>query len=721
MAYIPAPNFGAAFAQAFTTTLAEGIDKRKDRRDKLIDLSVESAKRMAPKYAAAQNDYKSVLDIGDRLKSEYGVTDAEFVALTQETDIHKFFQTVVEQDANRQAIGRNKLNKQDFMSAFKLPENVIPEGMTREQAIAQILGLQTAKLKEESDPKSEGAQDRSWRSAIGNFMVSNPKLSAEEAIQGMKVMGYNINDMSSYTGIKQDISSGVTRNREILFNDIGYDDKTYGQTFNQYYRRLSIKLTGSAVYEDTIFSASIVKLATEPEKQALVEKRATADEGGQAFAKLELGIINSGLGLGLIGSSQRRIILEGLFNAVDDGQAGQAEVEKLMERIESGKAVKAITALYQKEGLDLTRADYEAIISGEETAADAGPVAADAGPVAADAGVDAGADADEIYDGNSPFVVVEPPTIPVVPNSVQQLEIQIKKQTDPVRKQILENELIQLKEAASAEARPSIQDTSASATAQTNIDTIKRIRQAASKITYEEYQNMTRRELREAGLGDRPIDRWSAFGIRPRQYFKDSVNQPETEPTVDAATMDQLFKDKGYKDKGVFIQDLMDNKISEADMDTAKAAISADAESDTTSLGDLNLEFGMEEAAENNSVVQTIRENAKNFTLAQYKNMSRAQRKKNGLGDTPIARGIAFGIVPLAKYFKTTEAVIDEAEDTMQSNADSAMEVFKIIRDEFDTDTLKELSDEEIKVFLKYNNITLNASTLDLLKMAIKY
>lgn len=717
MAYVPAPNFGAAFAQAFTTTLAEGIDKRKDRRDKLIDLSVESAKRMAPKYAAAQNDYKSVLDIGDRLKSEYGVTDAEFVALTQETDIQKFFQTVVEQDENRQAIGRNKLNKQDFMSAFKLPENVIPEGMTREQAIAQILGLQTAKLKEESDPKSEGAQDRSWRSAIGNFMVSNPKLSAEEAIQGMKVMGYNINDMSSYTGIKQDISSGVTRNREILFNDIGYDDKTYGQTFNQYYRRLSIKLTGSAVYEDSIMAASVDKITSSTGKQALVEKRATADEGGQAFAKLELGIINSGLGLGLIGSSQRRIIMEGLFNAVDDGQAGQAEVEKLMERIESGEAVEAITALYQEKGLNLTRDDYEAIISGEETAADAGPVAAE---------TEAGqlADADEIDDGNSPFVVDKSPTKPVVSNSVEQLESEIKKQTDPVRKKILENELIKLKEAESAEARPSIQGTSATATAQTNIDTMERMRQAASKITYEEYQNMTRRELREAGLGDRPMDRLAAFGIRPRQYFKDSVNQPETEPTVDAATMDQLFKDKGYKDKGVFIQDLMDNKISEADMDTAKAAISADAESDTTSLGDLNLEFGMEEAAENNSVVQTIRENAKNFTLAQYKNMSRAQRKKNGLGDTPIARGIAFGIVPLAKYFKTTEAVVDEAEDTMQSdedNADRAVEVFLVLVDEFDTDTLKELSDEDIKVFLKQNNITLNASTFNLLKLAIKY
>ena len=713
MAYVPAPNFGAAFAQAFTTTLAEGIDKRKDRRDKLIDLSVESAKRMAPKYAAAQNDYKSVLDIGDRLKSEYGVTDAEFVALTQETDIQKFFQTVVEQDANRQAIGRNKLNKQDFMSAFKLPDNVIPEGMSREQAVAQILGLQTAKLKEEGDPKSEGAQDRSWRGAIGNFMVSNPKLSAEEAIQGMKVMGYNINDMSSYTGIKQDISSGVTRNREILFDDIGYDNNTYDQTQSLYNSRLATKLSGgSDLSKPDIYKVSAVGLDVAG-KETLAAKRDMALDGSMAFAKLELGIINSGLGLGLIGSSQRRIIMEGLFSAVDDGQAGQAEVETLMERIESGEAVEAITALYQEKGLNFDRADYEAIISGEEPAAETGAVAAETGAVAAEtgavaAGTGAGqlADADEIDDGNSPFVVDKSPTKPVVPDSAKEL------------KRILKNELKVIEE---KEAGPSIQGTDARATAQTNIDTMERMRQAASKITYEEYQNMTRRELREAGLGDRPIDRWSAFGIRPRQYFKDGVDQPETEPTVDAATMDQLFKDKGYKDKGVFIQDLMDNKISEADMDTAKAAISADAESDTTSLGDLNLDFGMEEAAENNSVVQTIRENAKNFTLAQYKNMSRAQRKKNGLGDTPIARGIAFGIMPLAKYFKTTEAVVDEAEDTMQSNADSAMEVFKIIRDEFDTDTLKELSDEDIKVFLKQNNITLNATTLGLLKMAIKY
>ena len=627
MAYVPAPNFGAAFAQAFTTTLAEGIDKRKDRRDKLIDLSVESAKRMAPKYAAAQNDYKSVLDIGDRLKSEYGVTDAEFVALTQETDIQKFFQTVVAQDATRQAIGRNKLNKQDFMSAFKLPDNVIPEGMSREQAVAQILGLQTAKLKEEGDPKSEGAQDRSWRGAIGNFMVSNPKLSAEEAIQGMKVMGYDVNDMSSYTGIKQDISSGVTRNREILFNDIGYDNNTYDQTQRLYNSRLATKLSGGSDLSDPdTFRASAVDLDVAG-KETLAAKRDMALDGSMAFAKLELGIINSGLGLGLIGSSQRRIIMEGLFSAVDDGQAGQAEVETLMERIESGEAVEAITALYQEKGLNFTRDDYEAIISGEEPVADAGPAAADA---AADAGAETGAktgaaaaQTDKIISDSSPLVVDESPTIPVVSNSAKELKIKIENQTDPVLKKILENEL---KEAESAEARPSIQGTGARATAQTNIDTMERMRQAASNITFEEYKKMSRRELREAGLGDRPMDRLAAFGIRPRQYFKDGVKKPETGQLADE--------------------------------------------------------------------------------LKEFEN-----DKTKGLSD--------FGIIKPREEVNTPQS--DSEEDTPESNAEAVMAVLRAMNDEFDSLTLKELSDEDVETFLEQNDVILNERLLKLLKAALKY
>ena len=630
MAYVPAPNFGAAFAQAFTTTLAEGIDKRKDRRDKLIDLSVESAKRMAPKYAAAQNDYKSVLDIGDRLKSEYGVTDAEFVALTQETDIQKFFQTVVAQDATRQAIGRNKLNKQDFMSAFKLPDNVIPEGMSREQAVAQILGLQTAKLKEEGDPKSEGAQDRSWRGAIGNFMVSNPKLSAEEAIQGMKVMGYDVNDMSSYTGIKQDISSGVTRNREILFNDIGYDNNTYGQTQRLYNSRLATKLSGGSDLSDPdTFRASAVDLDVAG-KETLAAKRDMALDGSMAFAKLELGIINSGLGLGLIGSSQRRIIMEGLFSAVDDGQAGQAEVETLMERIESGEAVEAITALYQEKGLNFTRDDYEAIISGEEPVADAGAAAADAGAAAADAGAETGAETDaaaaqtdKIISDSSPLVVDESPIIQGDPKSVEELKVEIGNQTDPVLKKILENELKVIEE---EEARPSIQGTGARATAQTNIDTMERMRQAASNITFEEYKKMSRRELREAGLGDRPMDRLAAFGIRPRQYFKDGVKKPETGQLADE--------------------------------------------------------------------------------LKEFEN-----DKTKGLSD--------FGIIKPREEVNTPQS--DSEEDTPESNAEAVMAVLRAMNDEFDSLTLKELSDEDVETFLEQNDVILNERLLKLLKAALKY
>ncbi len=65
MAYAPPPSRGASFALAFANGIKEGIDKRSARRDQLLDTSIDSAKRKVSTYAKAQNQLKSVLDIGD--------------------------------------------------------------------------------------------------------------------------------------------------------------------------------------------------------------------------------------------------------------------------------------------------------------------------------------------------------------------------------------------------------------------------------------------------------------------------------------------------------------------------------------------------------------------------------------------------------------------------------------------------------------------------------
>ena len=90
-------------------------------RDQLLDTSIDSAKRKVSTYAKAQNQLKSVLDIGDRLKAEYNITDAEFVALTQEGDIGKTYEAIVNEAANRRNLfGESGFNRTTFKNEFML-------------------------------------------------------------------------------------------------------------------------------------------------------------------------------------------------------------------------------------------------------------------------------------------------------------------------------------------------------------------------------------------------------------------------------------------------------------------------------------------------------------------------------------------------------------------------------------------------------------------------
>tara|TARA_R110002049_G_scaffold129658_2_gene287627 strand:- start:530 stop:2056 length:1527 start_codon:yes stop_codon:yes gene_type:complete len=70
------------------------------------------------------------------------------------------------------------------------------------------------------------------------------------------------------------------------------------------------------------------------------------------------------------------------------------------------------------------------------------------------------------------------------------------------------------------------------------------------------------------------------------------------------------------------------------------------------------IEGGRAVAGANIYTVEQIRERAKDFTFEEYQDMSRAEREDAGLGDTPIIRGMAFGITPSPKYFKDSDEYI---------------------------------------------------------------
>ena len=360
MAYAPPPSRGASFALAFANGIKEGIDKRSARRDQLLDTSIDSAKRKVSTYAKAQNQLKSVLDIGDRLKSEYNITDAEFVALTQEGDISKTYEAIVNEAANRRNLfGESGFNrttfKNEFMSAYSIPKDFLPDGPNaRENAVRTILGMNTSNLQNEVNPKSEAGADNSFRKTLANFFVTNPKLSAEQALDGMQVMGYDANSLIGYTGVGQDVDDRIKREREVLFDNIDYDQSSMDQTQRKYQSLLSTRLTNIDEGDQTVAAVnmSVMQLeksgATE-KAAALAAKRSSAMSGSRALAKLERQLIVGGrdLGLGFVGSAGRRNIIDGIFDSIDTAD-GASQIQTLIDRVNNdGQALAYIKKAWE--------------------------------------------------------------------------------------------------------------------------------------------------------------------------------------------------------------------------------------------------------------------------------------------------------------------------------------------------------------------------------------
>ena len=422
-------SFSAGFAQGFANTFVSSLKDRQERIQGLVDQGISSAKAVAPRYMQAQGEYKNILEIGDMLKTRYNVTDEEFVALAQGTDITQLYKSIVQEDTQRTAAGRSGISKEDFINVIDMPETVLPENVTREQAIAQIMGLQSAALEKEADPKSEGAQTRARGTSLAEFLGYNPNLSAEKQLETMKIMGYDVSDLEyfqSTQGLKQKVVPGVTRTRDVLFDDIDYDKNSYDGTQRKFNSMLATRLAGEDISNPDIFRTTSGIAADD--KQAM---RDNALEASMAMAKLELNIVNSGAGLGLIGPAARRNLLEGIFSQIDGGTAGIQELQTLMQNIDNGTAIEAITSIYNEKGR-FTAEDYDAIIKGVK--------------VKARSGVAEGLTDDDmgLPTGPVPSLEAEEPKAEEPDSDIEALKAKIDAETDPTIKRALQNELKQI-------------------------------------------------------------------------------------------------------------------------------------------------------------------------------------------------------------------------------------------------------------------------------------
>lgn len=519
-----AKMFWAHALKGFTDTLNKGIEDRTKRMDTLIDNGLDAAKRAAPDYAKANAQYKAVKEVQRNMQRDFGLTDDEFVALVDATDITALAENIYATKTYRESNNLGTVDKTDILALVKMPEGFkLPQGMTADQALQQIMGLQTAALEKETNPKSEGAKQRSWASAVKDVLMLDPKMSAEEQLKQMQYMGVNVNQLMQFQalgGVKQDIFPGVSSSTAYSISKDDYTADDMNRTRKNMARSISLGATKFDLTDTTDFA----NYTTTNDKEQAAELKKQIFDAGVEMSTLERQIIMTARGNDVFaGRVGRSVILDSIATRVDTPE----EVATLTESIKSKFAIGIIKGAIS-ENRDLTDEEIDAIITGvppkkEEPKEEDKPVT----PATPESEVP------------TPDVVAENPemadTFSNLPKEKQQ---DIAAQIDNAEnKELVAKLLIGSAMPAAVEGPDGAVDT-AGEVAQQNIDTIEAFKEAASKVTYEEYKKMDRKERTAAGLPARGIDAAAAFGvINPKSYFKGGADQIDvgkvTEETTD--------------------------------------------------------------------------------------------------------------------------------------------------------------------------------------------
>jgi hypothetical protein len=502
--------FTAGLISGFATSLEKGIDERKKRMQELIDQQMETAKRAAPKYAETKAQMSQIAEIGDAFKRDFNISDEEFLALTQTADVTNLYTSVYKEHLNRQQNGLGGVSGDEILKMVKLPDGfTMPKGETRDSMLEKMFGLRTAALTDEADPKSEGAQNRSFIKSLKNFMVIDPSMTAEQRLANMKVMGMDVNTLRDFAvsgGGKRDVIPGVTRESEMGLTPVDYKDTDAKSTQSNFYRMMTIRTTGTDFSNE--FALSNYASAN-PDNAKAVQKGAL--DASIGMAELERQIIRIGMGNPAVsGRAGRFDIMNTIAQSVDSID----ELDSLRNSIANGNAITIIQDAISNNRM-LTEEDVDAIIMNAQKSGAA----------------DKPSTTDNL---ESTAPAAKPSTAPVEPKNPDEMTFAEKQ---AARLAAATPEAGQEAETPAAQAPDTTMDT-AEEVAAANIDTVNAFQEAAKGYTYEQYKGMTRKEKQAAGLPTKGIDAAAAFGVvNPKTYFKGGADKLAPEG-FDAATSD---------------------------------------------------------------------------------------------------------------------------------------------------------------------------------------
>ena len=505
--------FTAGLVKGFATSLQDRIKENQERFNELVDNQMDTVRRAAPKMAQSMAEAKNADLIRQEMKAQFGVTDEEFLAIAQNYDVTQVYGAIQKAQANLPE--GSKIDKSQFLGSLDIPKGVtLPEGMTAEQALENIYLGYARNIAGKPEDKSEVHKTTSWGKALKDTLMLDPSASAEEHLSAMQYMGIPVQDVLTYqaaTGGRYEPLPGVKRVKGFDIEVTDYKESDYMSTANTYERTFTRTFAGADDLANvTDPAAALERLQAKDETELGSKLR----KGGLAIADLELSLSQGGVDSQLT-RDQALLRLSKEVNT-------SAEMDNLLAGVESGLASELILESIEKNGR-LTDEYIEYILTGTKPdireTRKGGTDDRTSGPrdIMADMAVPRGLGGADDEDEEEASVVVD---------------------EEDVVSTILGNTPDEDEE---DESGINFASGNARAVAQQQEDYVETARDAASKITYEEYEAMDDDAKREAGLPVRPIDFRLAFGyLSPKQYFKGAATQIDVGDITESMTADDV-------------------------------------------------------------------------------------------------------------------------------------------------------------------------------------
>lgn len=504
--------FAAGLLDGFATGLTEGVEKRQDRFDVLFDESLDSAKRLAPKYAKSKAEADAAVEMMNAFGKEYNITPEEFISMAQTYDVTQIYAAVAEAEA-KMPEGAT-LDKAKILGPLNIPSNIeLPEGMSNEQAVRSIFMGYANNLAEDPTDKSEGKASSSWGKALANTLMINPRNQADDMLNAMSVMGVPYKDLMLYqasAGERYKPLAGVSGKPIYNIEITDYNDDDYDRTANTFRVHFTRKFAGTediSLADATTMESALASLGVENAEQL----DGSLMMGGNTMADIELRLATT------YGHESSRVRIAAL-NKLTTYIETASDFKAFKESEKNGNASRLISESINKHGV-LTD-EYINMILGNEAELPKDKKTEGGSSVSNESlnlsgQMDGEADAFEEISGTIPTASKANDDLINTGGGANVSEV------DDMINAVIANE-------TGEDNSINLGTPNVSEVTERRINKVDEYREAASKITYEEYQGMSRSEAREAGLPATGFESAEAFGFFPKKYFKGGAEEIDT-------------------------------------------------------------------------------------------------------------------------------------------------------------------------------------------------